>query len=65
MIDTSEFLTHVRVEAEILETWVEAGWLLPSRDADVRRLLLLPRKRPARNREADADVLLQLGAHQD
>ena|SRR2546423_8537954 len=37
MIDTSEFLTHVRVEAEILETWVEAGWLLPSRDADVRR----------------------------
>lgn len=36
MIDTSEFLAHVRVDANILEAWIEAGWLVPRRDADER-----------------------------
>jgi chaperone modulatory protein CbpM len=29
-----EFLLAARVEATVLETWVEAGWLVPRRDAD-------------------------------
>jgi chaperone modulatory protein CbpM len=37
MIDTSEFLTHARVDAEMLEAWIEVGWLVPRRDADDRR----------------------------
>lgn len=37
MIDTIEFLTHARVDAEMLETWIEAGWLVPRRDADDQR----------------------------
>jgi chaperone modulatory protein CbpM len=34
MIDTSEFLTHARVDAEVLETWIEAGWLVLRQDPD-------------------------------
>jgi chaperone modulatory protein CbpM len=37
MIDTSEFLFHARLDAEVLEAWVEAGWLLPRRDVETRR----------------------------
>ena len=32
-----EFLLATRIEAHVVEAWIEAGWLLPSRDADVRR----------------------------
>jgi chaperone modulatory protein CbpM len=32
MIGTAEFLVHTRLEAKVLETWVESGWLLPRRD---------------------------------
>jgi chaperone modulatory protein CbpM len=31
---TREFLLAARLDATALETWVEAGWLLPRRDAD-------------------------------
>ena len=31
---TREFLLATRVEATVLETWVEAGWLMPGRDAE-------------------------------
>ena len=34
MIDTSEFLAHARVDAEVLETWIEAGWLVLRQDSD-------------------------------
>src|SRR2546422_652289 len=37
MIDTNEFLTHARVDAEMIEVWIEAGWLVPHRDADDQR----------------------------
>jgi len=37
MIDTNEFLIHARVNAEMLEAWIEAGWLVPRRDADDQR----------------------------
>src|SRR5260370_26121041 len=37
MVDPSEFPTHARVDAEMLEAWIEAGWLVPRRDADDRR----------------------------
>jgi chaperone modulatory protein CbpM len=37
MIDTSEFLTYARVDAEMLEAWIEAGWLVPRRDAEDQR----------------------------
>jgi len=33
MINTQEFLAIVRVDAEALEAWIEAGWLVPRRDA--------------------------------
>src|ERR1700674_126052 len=33
MIDTREFLMHARVETEVLEAWIEEGWLLPRADA--------------------------------
>jgi chaperone modulatory protein CbpM len=32
MIDSNEFLIHARVNAEVLEAWVEAGWLVPRRE---------------------------------
>ncbi len=31
MISTAEFLVHTRLEARVLETWVESGWLVPRR----------------------------------
>src|SRR6266853_1411836 len=37
MVDTNEFLIHARVNAEMLEAWIEAGWLVPRRDADDQR----------------------------
>src|SRR5260370_29433068 len=37
MIDTNEFLIHARVNAEVLEVWIEAGWVVPRRDADDQR----------------------------
>lgn len=30
----SEFLMIARIETEVLENWVEAGWLLPQGDED-------------------------------
>jgi chaperone modulatory protein CbpM len=35
MVDTKEFLTHAHVDAEMLEAWIEAGWLVPRRDSDI------------------------------
>jgi chaperone modulatory protein CbpM len=32
MIETSDFLVLTRLDATDLETWIEAGWLLPQRD---------------------------------
>ncbi len=32
MISTAEFLVHTRLQAEVLETWIEAGWVMPRRD---------------------------------
>jgi chaperone modulatory protein CbpM len=37
MIDTREFLIHAHLDTEVLEAWIEAGWLLPQREGDVRR----------------------------
>jgi len=31
---TREFLLAARVEETVLETWVEAGWLMPQRDEE-------------------------------
>jgi chaperone modulatory protein CbpM len=31
MIDAAEFLRRVRVDADLLDAWVEAGWLRPQR----------------------------------
>ena len=33
-METREFLVQARLEFEVLETWIEAGWLLPRRDGD-------------------------------
>jgi chaperone modulatory protein CbpM len=36
MIDTAEFLVHARLDAQVLETWIEYGWLVPRREPDMR-----------------------------
>lgn len=33
-METREFLLHARLDHQVLETWIEAGWLLPRRDAE-------------------------------
>jgi chaperone modulatory protein CbpM len=30
-IETNEFLLHSRLEPDVLETWIQIGWLLPGR----------------------------------
>jgi chaperone modulatory protein CbpM len=32
MIEPQEFCQHVHIEVTTLETWVEAGWIVPSED---------------------------------
>ena len=32
MIEPQEFCQHVSIEYATLETWVEAGWIVPSED---------------------------------
>jgi chaperone modulatory protein CbpM len=34
MIDTAEFLVHARLEAHVLEAWIESGWLVRRREPD-------------------------------
>jgi chaperone modulatory protein CbpM len=31
MLETREFLFHAQITTEVVETWVEAGWLKPQR----------------------------------
>src|SRR6202030_4184577 len=35
-METREFVVQSRVDAQVLEAWVEAGWLLPRQDGDKR-----------------------------
>jgi chaperone modulatory protein CbpM len=35
-METREFLLHCRLEPEVLETWIETGWLLPDRSGGGR-----------------------------
>jgi chaperone modulatory protein CbpM len=37
MFDTHEFMIHARLDVEVLETWIDAGWLVPRRDDAARR----------------------------
>jgi chaperone modulatory protein CbpM len=37
MFDTREFLLHARLDAESLDAWIAAGWLVPGRERGVRR----------------------------
>ena len=37
MIETRDFLIHTRIKAEVLETWIEEGWLMPSGQAGPMR----------------------------
>ena len=30
-MDAETFVVHARIDVQILETWVEAGWLVPGR----------------------------------
>ena len=36
MIDAGGFLLRLRIDAQALETWIEAGWLSPRREAEDR-----------------------------
>jgi len=36
-METHEFLVEARLEAEALEAWIEAGWLIPDRDGGTQR----------------------------
>jgi chaperone modulatory protein CbpM len=31
-MEADEFVLHARIDAETLDTWLEAGWLAPRRD---------------------------------
>jgi chaperone modulatory protein CbpM len=35
-METDEFVVHARLDAEVLEAWIEAGWLLPRQDGAKR-----------------------------
>ena len=35
-MQASEFLVHARLDAHVLETWIEAGWLAPQREGQAR-----------------------------
>jgi chaperone modulatory protein CbpM len=37
VFDTREFLLHARLDAESLEAWIAAGWLVPARERGARR----------------------------
>ena len=37
MLATRDFLLRARLDAETLEAWVEAGWLVPRRDGGAER----------------------------
>lgn len=58
MIATREFLLRARLETETLEAWVEAGWLLPTRNGDAGRFSEtdLARARLIRDLQADMGV---------
>jgi chaperone modulatory protein CbpM len=61
-VETREFLWAARLEAETLETWIEAGWLLPRgtgkdrsfADVDLARVRLI---RDLRNLGMDDDAI--------
>ena len=36
-MDTREFLVHARLEMEVLEAWIDAGWLLPCLEGDTQQ----------------------------
>src|SRR6202040_517364 len=36
MMETDEFVAHAPLDAEVLEAWIEAGWLLPRQDGAKR-----------------------------
>jgi chaperone modulatory protein CbpM len=36
-VETSEFISHTRLDADVIETWIEAGWLAPRQEAEFRR----------------------------
>src|SRR6267143_797713 len=35
-METGEFLAHARLDAQVLETWIAAGWLVPGRRGETR-----------------------------
>jgi chaperone modulatory protein CbpM len=35
-METDEFVVHAPLDAEVLEAWIEAGWLLPQQDGAKR-----------------------------
>jgi chaperone modulatory protein CbpM len=35
-METREFLLHAQLDPQELETWIEAGWLVPDRSPDAR-----------------------------
>jgi hypothetical protein len=35
-METDEFVAHAPLDAEVLEAWIEAGWLLPRQDGAKR-----------------------------
>lgn len=35
-METREFVRHARLDVEVVETWIEAGWLTPRQEAEIR-----------------------------
>jgi chaperone modulatory protein CbpM len=36
-VETTEFIRHARLDVEVLESWIEIGWLAPRQEAETRR----------------------------
>jgi len=60
-VQKSEFIRHTRIDAEVLETWIEAGWLAPRQGADVGHFSEIDVARAALIR----DLVEEMGVNQE
>jgi chaperone modulatory protein CbpM len=67
-MDAETFVVHAKINVQILETWVEAGWLVPSRvegsvhysDVDLARAHLINDLTGLGVNEAGVPIVLDL-----
>jgi chaperone modulatory protein CbpM len=60
-VETSEFIVHARLDADVLETWIEAGWLSPREEAEIRRFSEIDLARA----ELIRDLIHEMGVNEE